>query len=130
MNELINRVFKIWAYTISHCFLILRSPQKFPDQDDFDENYNYNIDIEFSAVRYIDIPAILNGIEIRELINQIPEKFQSYKNEQGYKVFEIKSGEKYYYIVAANYRIGKNKWVAEDRVSNMSLEYDIIIATS
>lgn len=130
MSELINRVFKIWAYTVSHSFLILRSPQKFPDQDDFDKNHAYNIDIEFSAVAYMDVPTILNGVEIRELINHIPENLQQYKIEYGYKIFEIKSGEKYYYIVAGSYRIGKNRWLAEDRVSNMNLEYDSIIATS
>lgn len=130
MEELVNRVFKIWAYTVSHCFLILRSPQKFPDQGDFDENHSYNIDMEFSAVAYIDIPTILNGVEIRELIDKVPEKFQQYKTEQGYKIIEIKSNSRCYYIVAGSYRIGKNKWIAEDRISNMNLEYDSIIATS
>jgi hypothetical protein len=130
MNELINRVFQIWAYTVSHCFLLLRSPLKFPDQDGFDENHSYNIDIEFSAVAYIDIPTLLSGIEITELINNIPEKFQQFKTDQGYKIFQLKSNEKNYYIVAGSYRIGKNKWVAEDRVLNMNLGYDSIIATS
>lgn len=130
MEELTNRVFRIWAYTVSHCCLILRSPQRFPDQDDFDKNYTYNIDIEFSAVAHIDIPDTLNGIEINELTYDIPEKYLKYKTIFNFKIFEIKSNETYYYIVAGGYRIGKNKWIAEDRISNMNLEYDSIIATS
>jgi hypothetical protein len=130
MDELINRVFKIWAYTVSHSFLILRSPLKFPDQEGFDEKHSYNIDIEFSSVAYIDIPTVLNGIELRELINNIPEQLQQFKTNFGYRVFEIKTNRKYHYIVAGSYRIGKNTWIAEDRVLNMKLEYDSIIATS
>lgn len=48
----------------------------------------------------------------------------------GLKIFEINSGEKKYYIVAANYRIGKNYWINEDRIKDMNLEYDEILFTS
>jgi len=130
MNELLNRTFKLWAYTVSHCFLILRSPLKFPDQDGFDNNYKYNIDIEFSAVAYLDIPTLLHGVEIKELTDAIPEKLRHFKSDLGYKIFEVKSDKKVYYIVAGSYRVGKNTWVNEDRVLNMNLEYDSILGAS
>lgn len=131
MNELADRFFTIWAYTVSHGFLILRSPLKFPDQDDFDERHTCNIDIEFTAVEYLDIPSTMRNLEIRELIDNIPEKFIRYKTHN-YKVFELKSDEGLFYIVAGSYRIGKNTWLNQDRIFNMGmgLEYDSIIETS
>ncbi|RQO77095.1 hypothetical protein DBR40_10550 [Pedobacter sp. KBW01] len=130
MSDILNRVFQIWAYTVSHSFLILRSPMKFPDQDDSNELYDCNIDIEFSAVAYLDLPNILKGIEIGELTRCIPKKLIHYRKDLGFKIFEIKSENNIFYVVAGNYRIGKNKWLIEDRVINSNLEYDEILAKS
>ncbi len=130
MKELKNRIFKIWAYTSSHSILILRSPLKYPDQEGYNESYIHNLDIEFSAVAYLDIPNIMEIIIINEIDSNIPLKLQYTKTKLGYKIFEIKSDGNTYYIAAGSYRIGKNKWISEDRVQNMNLEYDEIIATS
>ncbi|RQO30406.1 hypothetical protein DBR32_12620 [Taibaiella sp. KBW10] len=80
---------------------------KFPDQDDYNKLYDCNIDIEFSAVAYLDLPNILKGIEIRELNEGIPEKLIHYKKDLGFKIFEIKSENNIFYVVTGNYRIGK-----------------------
>ena len=130
MNNLTTRIFKIWAYNISHSFLIIRSPLKFPDQEGFKEGYEYNIDIEFSAVAYLDIPAILDGVIIKELRDNIPPKFYRFKFELNYKIFEIESEKNLYYVVAGNYRIGKNKWLNDSRITNVNLEYDFILEGS
>lgn len=130
MNELLDRTFKIWAYTVSHSFLILRSPLKYPDQVIFSESEKFNIDIEFSAVAYLDIPSILPGVIIHQIENSIPKKLRHYRNKPGYKIFEITSENNQYYIVAGSYRVGKSRWLSEDRIQNMNLEYDEIIATS
>lgn len=130
MNNILNRVFKIWAYTVSHSFLILRSPMKFPDHDDYNESYDYNVDIEFSVVAYLDLPNVLRGITITELTERMPEKLIHYKKDLGFKIFKIKSEEHAFYIVAGSYRIGKNRWLNEDRIVNLNLEYDEIIAKS
>jgi hypothetical protein len=103
---------------------------KFEDQSDYNEESSFNIDIEFSSVEYLDIPNIFNGLTITELTERIPSKFDHYKNNLNFRVFEIKSNQNLFYIVAGSYVIGKNRWISEDRVSNMSLEYDEIIATS
>ncbi len=130
MIEFNNRDFKMWAYIVSHSFLILRSPLKFPDQDDFDESQSYNIDIEFTDVIYVDAPTDLERLQIEELGSEIPEKFQAYVKGSEYKVFELTSNARRYYIVAWNCTIGTNNWIAEDRISNMNLRHDQILASS
>lgn len=130
MNSIVNRTYKIWAYTVSHNFLILRSPMAFKDVEGYSEYNSFNVDIEFTAVVYLDLPSIIHGIAIKECTENIPEKFKHYCEGTGNKLFEILSEGKFYYIVAGGYRIGKNTWIAEDRISNLSLEYDEILATS
>jgi hypothetical protein len=130
MNNLLNRTFKIWAYTVSHNFLILRSPLVPKDVDDFKDSYDYNLDIEFTYVQYMDIPATLIISSLTELIINIPEKFHFYNIVLKCKVFEVISNDNRYYIVAGSYRIGTNKWINEDRISNMSLAYDEILGES
>jgi len=128
MNQLINRIFKIWAYTVSHNFLIIRSPMKFPDQDDYNEDSKYNIDIEFSSVAYLDIPTILKGIELQEIIkdDEIPENLLKFKLDS-YKIFRLKSEHEFYYIVASNLSIGINKWINQDKIMNFKLKHDEIL---
>lgn len=124
MSYTSSRKFRIWAYSVSHSFLLLRSTYN-PDE----ERHGYNIDIEFAGVDYLDIPATLQGIVIEELKDNLPEKFAKYQNSLRHRVFLIKSDANYY-IVAANYLVGKNDWIGEDRMINSSLKYDKILATS
>lgn len=132
MKELNNRVFKIWSYTVSHNSLILRSPQKFTDMEDYSVSMSYNIDIEFSDVNYIDIPTDLYNLTIKEIKKNadIPTNLLHFKTELKLKIFKILSLGKEYYIVAENYIIGKNTWISEDRISNVYLQHDEILETS
>lgn len=100
---------------------------KYKDVEGF-EMASCNIDIEFSAVEYLDIPRSLSGIWINDVTGNAPKKFSNFSPR--FKVYEIKSEEKIYHIVAGGYRIGKNEWGLEDRISNMTLEYDEILASS
>ena len=122
-----DRTFKIWAYTISHNFLIIRSPMLFEDMNGYNEILNYNIDIEFTAVIYMNIPSVLSGFKIKELKNNIPDLYKIYDD---FKVYEIESNGNKYYIVAGNYPIGTNKWLFEHRITDMTLQYDNILTTS
>ena len=124
MNELLNRSFKLWAYTVSHSFLILRSPQKFEDTDGFKELTCFNIDIEFYSVTYLDLPNTISEIYIKELKENIPEKFKEYLSQPGLHVFEILSCDRPYHVVASSYVIGRNNWVSDDRITNMNLQHD------
>ena len=124
MSYTSDRKFRMWAYSVSHSFLLLRSTYN-PDE----ERRGFNIDIEFVGVDYLDMPITLQGISIEELKEGLPEKFSKYQNSVRYRVFQIKSDANYY-IVAANYLVGKNSWIGEDRMINSSLKYDKILATS
>lgn len=125
-----NRHFKIWGYTASHSFLILRSSMLCEDVDGYTESMSYNIDIEFSAVVYLDIPNTFKSIQMREVVESIPEKFDKYFKISGLRIFEIQSEGMYYFIVAGSCRVGKNKWISEDRIRNLDLDYEEIITTS
>ena len=125
-----NRSFRFWAYTVSHNVLLLRSSLTFEDVDGYDPSMKYNIDIEFNGVGYIDIPDTIDGIELEEIAKELPKKFQRYSKSMGYKVFEIKSDGKLYYIIAAGYMIGKNAWIEQNRILNPDLRHDEILAMS
>ena|SRR5689334_18174303 len=118
-----NRKFRMWGYSVSHCFLLLRSTYN-EDQ----EKNGYNIDIEFAGVEYLDVPTTLQGISIEELTENLPEKFSKYQGSLRHRVFQIRS-EANYYIVAANYLVGKNT-SEEDKMINSFLKYDKILAIS
>lgn len=128
MDYLLNRTFVIWAYTVSHSTLILRSEMKYIDLPDYKEELGFNIDIEFSAVAYLDLPNKIPNIFLQEITVNIPERLKSYNS--GYRVFEIVSEGKSYYVVAGNYLIGTNRWIGKDRVWDMALKYDVILAAS
>ena len=119
-----SRKFRIWAYSVSHSFLLLRSTY-----NEDEEKNGFNIDIEFAGVEYLDMPITLQGITIEELKENLPEKFTKYQNSIRYRVFRIESDTNYY-IVAANYLVGRDNWIGEDRMINSSLIYDKILATS
>ena len=103
----------------------------YPDQEGYNEDCSYNIDIEFDAVEYIDIPSRLEGVVIRQLQDDIPEKLINYAGGLGNIVFELESKGNLYYIIAARYSIGKNKWSSsQDRFFFNQLKHDVIIASS
>lgn len=125
-----NRHFKIWGYAVSHSFLILRSSMLYGDVDGYTESMSYNIDIEFSAVAYLDVPNTFKSIQVCEIVDSIPEKFIKYSKISGLRIFEIQSEGMYYFIIAGNCRVGKNKWISEDRIRNLDLDYEEVITTS
>jgi hypothetical protein len=51
-----DRRFQIWDYNVSHARLLIRSPAS--------SNIPTNIDIIFFGVRYVGIPAYLQGLKI------------------------------------------------------------------
>jgi len=117
------RKFRIWGYSVSHSFLLLRS-----SYNKEEKTGKFNIDIEFEDVDYLDIPVTLHGISIEEIKENLPEKLAKYQGSSRYSVFQISSNPNHY-IVAANYFVGKNKWdPGENRMVNLSLKYDEILA--
>ncbi|MGX5854411.1 hypothetical protein ACWKW6_12225 [Dyadobacter jiangsuensis] len=131
MAEFLNRKFRIWAYTVSHSSLLLRSEQKYNDVDGYDEASGFNIDIEFGTVAYIDIPHVIENLRIKTVASGFPEKLLKFTKHPDLTVFELTSDDEKYYVVADSYLVGRNNWSpSEDRISNIQLEYDEILATS
>lgn len=125
-----NRKFKIWAYVVSHSSLLLRSEMKYPDQDDYSEDEAYNIDLEFWAVSYIDIPTNLYELDIKEIaVKDLCKDINQDLLMYNMKIFEIKSKKEKYHIVAGGLLIGKNKWENQDRIFDYqsNLVHDKII---
>ena len=88
----------------------------------------YIIYREFDAVEYIDIASRLEGLVIRQLQDDIPEKLINHTRGLESIVFELESKGNLYYIIAARYSIGKNKWSSsQDKVFFNQLKHDEII---
>lgn len=123
-----NRKFKVWAYTVSHCSLLLRSEMKYKDSEDYSKETSYNIDIEFGSVVYINIPTYLQNIEITEIsIDLLPEEISRKFMKYGEKAFEIQCNGNKYYIIAANILVGTNNWESQDRIFNSNLKHNEIL---
>lgn len=124
-----SRSFKIWSYVVSHSFLIIRSPLSEERDEKNISDCSVNVDVEFWEVGYMDMPSILDGIEIRVKNNNIPSKYKVYMNARQLGLFEIVSQGKMYYIVAAGCRVGTNTWLVDSRASDFRLEYQDVLAT-
>jgi hypothetical protein len=126
-----DRKFRIWVYTVSHSSLILRSSMTNEDQDDYSEHTSYNIDLEFWAVSFINIPTTIPNLEISLVAQSVLPDYiaQNYCDHKD-KVFEIKADGQSFYIVAAGVLIGRNRWGHKDRIFEFSegLKHDEIIA--
>ncbi|REC49484.1 hypothetical protein [Chryseobacterium pennipullorum] len=127
-----KRKFKIWAYTVSHSSLLLRSVMQYGDEEGYSEETSYNIDLEFSFVEYMDIKTLWDSISVsivekETLRSDLKEKFELYEG----KIFEIETNKEKTYIVAYSLLIGTNKWGLDDRIFNehMNLEHDKILVT-
>ncbi len=127
-----NRKFKIWAYTVSHSSLLIRSVMKYDDEDGYSEETSYNIDLEFSFVEYMDVKNTWDSISISVVEKEnlepgLKKKIDSYEGN----IFEIESNKEKSYIVAYSLLIGTNKWGLEDRIFNnhVKLEHDDILVS-
>jgi hypothetical protein len=52
-----SRTFRVWLYTVSHSILLLRSVKA--------SGIATRIDLIFKPVRYMSVPAALDGIDVR-----------------------------------------------------------------
>lgn len=50
------RHFQLWAYVVSHQWLLLRSPKT--------TEHPFNADLYFGAVKYVDLPTLLHGLTL------------------------------------------------------------------
>lgn len=107
-----NRKFRIWHYIVSHSTLIIRSEKQYEDVE-YPVKYNPNcmLDIELSGVEFISLPDSFDGLNIRK--------------ENGIYRF---NGNSEHYVKASSCRIGVSQFDhTQDRISDLSLEYDEIL---
>jgi hypothetical protein len=99
----------------------------FFDNEGFNTDTSYNIDLEFTEVVYMEIPEIFNELKIVvKNIKDIPNRIQD-KVTQNTKIFELQTNRNIYYILAMNLVIGKNEWGTESRTNNLSFKHEQII---
>ena len=126
-----NRTFRIWAYSVSHESLVIRSLMTYEDQEDYNEQTDHNIDLEFWGVSFINLPSTLPnlGVKLVEIIN-LPEYINRECCQYDEKAFEITGEGKLFYVLASSLLIGKYKWFQGDRIFDvgLNLKHDEIIA--
>ena len=95
-----DRRFTFWYYTVSHGQALLRSVRK--DNDE-------NIDIYFGNVSYIEIPTVIDGLEIRTEPSSSDKEYINGKiGSTKQKITVLVHEEKKYYIVSSSIKIMKN----------------------
>lgn len=93
-----GRKFKLWYYGVSHSQLLLRSV-----------GADGNIDLYFGDVKYVEVPVILNGVEIvlpeKEDYEHLRERINNLNDEE---VTVLSSGGNKYYVVSSIFKIMEN----------------------
>lgn len=103
--EFADRKFKFWFYQVQHSEAIIRSTKV-----DLDKAYNTNIDIYFGDITYIEIPCLLQELQIDKATEEdmmyLEQKLG--KNIPAKKIVVLVSEGKRYYIVASIIKIMEN----------------------
>ncbi|HRI58581.1 MAG TPA: hypothetical protein PK228_02625 [Saprospiraceae bacterium] len=121
-----NRYFKIWAFTVSHNTLIIRSEMQISDEDTNMPINDFTVDLEFWDVVYSQFPSNFYGISLQLEEQDSSEHLEKFVDSD-HKIFVISSEGVQYYIVAAGCVVGKSQWINEHRISNFYLKYDEIL---
>jgi hypothetical protein len=124
-----NRLFKLWGYTVSHGYLLIRSEKQYPDVV-YPLKYdpNFTIDIEFWGVAHMNIPTRFEGLTIRKKDSNNVERMKMLSVDKDMKCFSLSDGKNEYYVIAAGCIIGASNWGLESRFTDPNLQYDKIIA--
>lgn len=103
--DIADRKFKFWFYQVSHSEAIIRS-----SKTDLDRTYNTNIDIYLGDIYYIEMPCLLQGLQIKDATEEnciyLSQKLG--KDIPMKKIIVLVSGGKRYYIVASIIKFMEN----------------------
>lgn len=125
-----TRQFRIWVYTVSHNSLLLRSLMTYPEDENYTPEKASNIDIEITSVSYLNIPAKMNGVEIRMISKEeCPNEIDDRLLEDDRQIIEFRSEGRNYYIIASGFIIAENRWGLDSRLDSyhMQLQHDKIL---
>jgi hypothetical protein len=109
-----KRQFQVWAYTVSHGQLLLRSTKT--------EEMPTRIDILFKPVSFMELPTLFHGITVCEVESgdadgilgriQASEYHIIYKHQ---KVYKLSSGDVVAYVVASAFVVHEDDGEYYDR---------------
>ncbi|RPE08599.1 hypothetical protein EGT74_16290 [Chitinophaga lutea] len=105
----------------------------FPDLNGYSEDTSFNIDIEFLSVSYINVPASLPDIAIREVsADLLPENTDKRLLQYDEKVFELLVDGRTYYVIAGGMLVGTNRRENKDRIADdhQRLRHDSVLVTA
>jgi hypothetical protein len=114
-----NRTFKMWDYWVSHSQLLLRSPGDLREPKGSSESRN--IDIIFLDVDYIELPAIMCGLELAS--DATAEELSNVKEIIG----DIVSPERMFVLISKGRRhlvVAGGMWVRENDLELMETSLD------
>jgi hypothetical protein len=101
-----NRVFEVWAYSVSHAKLLLRSTKS--------DEHATRIDLGFKNVRYIQLPTLLSDLSVHiDSVEDLNPSVRASCDTKGVSIFVLQADQAVGYVVA-----GYGGWIEDDR------EYD------
>ena len=105
-----KRLFKLWYYTVSHKQMLLRS---------MGNNENCNLDIYFGDVSYVEMPTIMDGMEILETTQEDIDYIAQKVGNTNEIITVLKSEGQKYFVVSSVMK------VMENHLSIFELPFDI-----
>jgi hypothetical protein len=98
-----GRDFQIWHYVVSHGHLLIRSC--------IDNRNRTNVDLWFTAVRYVEAPRHLGKIELGDASNEERKRLKTRTDEffDRYLTTVIVSGTNRFYVVSNTVSIEENE---------------------
>jgi len=90
------RTFQVWAYTVSHSQLLLRSNRT--------AEFDTRVEVLFKGVGAVQLPTVLSGLEVSEIpMEHAPGELRTLLTDEdwiGRKLYMIRSGGSTGYVVA------------------------------
>ncbi len=96
------RSFQVWAYSVSHGQLLIRSPKSIETPE--------NVDVAFFGVAMMELPAGFLGLKIEDASDQdiAAAKMRVQDPDRIRRVYALESREKRYLVAATDLRVSKN----------------------
>ena len=108
--EMIDRVFKVWEYQVSHGQLLIRSPQA-PATNTSPERTT-NVDLVCLGVEYMAVPRAFRGLELLQPTRSELEQIEALlgRSIDSSSVRMLASEGKRFPVVASSFSLSENDW--------------------
>ncbi len=98
-----NRSFQLWAYSVSHAQLLIRSPRSKEDPK--------NIDVAFFGVGLIEVPSGFIGLTIEDASTKEAKAVRRRRLRDSSDVdhvYRLITDDEVFFVVAAHLRVSEN----------------------